>query len=107
MYVQLADGAIRNTYTINIRNMESRPRSVTLALEGLPAARMWTESGRRETAQAAIAVALAPDQVTKARVYVVAPAASNKRAGLAFIIAANDRAGGDREDSFFERPNDE
>ena len=37
-----------------------------------------------------------------------APAASDKRAGLAFVIAANDRAGGsDREASFFERPDDE
>lgn len=104
----MADGAIRNTYTINIRNMESRPRSVTLAIEGLPAARMWTEGGRRETGQAALTVALAPDQVTKARVFVAAPAASNQRADLVFSIAANDRAGGgDREASFFERPDGE
>ena len=108
VYVQLADGAIRNAYTINIRNMESRPRSVTLAIEGLPGAHLWTESGSRETARSAMAIALAPDRVTKARVFVAAPAASDKRAGLAFIIAANDRAGGgDREASFFERPDDE
>jgi len=108
VYVQLADGAIRNTYTINIRNMESRPRSVTLTLEGLPEARMWTESDRRETAQAAIEIALAPDRVTKARVFVAAPAASDQRTGLAFLIAANDSAGGsDSEASFFERPEGE
>ena len=108
VYVQLADGAIRNAYTINIRNMESRPRSVTLTIEGLPDARLWTETGSREAAQRAMTVALAPDQVTKARVYVVAPAASKKRAGLAFSIAANDRVGGgDREASFFERPDGE
>ncbi len=108
VWVQLADGAIRNTYTINIRNMESRPRMVMLTIEGLPSARMWTEPGRRETANDYLSVALAPDQVTKARVYVVAPAASEKRAALAFAIAANDRTGGgDREASFFERPDSE
>ena len=81
---------------------------MTLAIEGLPDARIWTESGSRETAQRAMAIALAPDRVTKARVFVAAPAASDKRAGLAFIIAANDRAGGgDREASFCERPDDE
>ena len=108
VWVQLADGAIRNAYTINIRNMESRPRSVTLTIDGLPNARLWGESGRRETARSAITVALAPDQVTKARVYVVAPAANTKRAELAFVIAATDSAGGDdREESFFERPDGE
>ena len=81
---------------------------MTLSLEGLAGARMWTDSGRRETAKDRTSVALAPDQVTKTRVYVVAPAASNKRAELDFIIAANDRAGGgDREASFFERPDGE
>lgn len=36
-YVKLSDGNIRNGYTIEILNMEQRPRSFTFKLDGLPA----------------------------------------------------------------------
>jgi cytochrome c oxidase accessory protein FixG len=39
-YVKLSDGSIRNGYTIKILNMEQRPRSFVLTLDGLPAATM-------------------------------------------------------------------
>jgi cytochrome c oxidase accessory protein FixG len=35
-YVQLSDGSIRNAYAVKLRNMETRPRSVDLMIEGLP-----------------------------------------------------------------------
>src|SRR3546814_6291549 len=40
LYVQLSDGAIRNDYTLKLRNMELRPRRVEVAIDGLH------ESGR-------------------------------------------------------------
>jgi len=108
VWVRMADGAIRNTYTLNIRNMESRPRTVRLTIEGLSGAKMWTELGQRETATEQLPVTLVPDGVTKARLYVVAPGSGAKRTDLAFVIAARDPVGAnDREASFFERPDTE
>ena len=108
VWVRMADGAIRNTYTLNVRNMEGRPRTVRLTLEGLPGARMWTESGQRETASDRLSLALAADRVTKARIYVIAPSGEAKRTDMAFVVAERDPAGAsDREASFFERPDAE
>src|SRR3546814_7415053 len=49
LYVQLSDGAIRNDYTLKLRNMELRPRRVEVAIDGLPGARLWIDGGSRET----------------------------------------------------------
>jgi len=40
VYVQLTDGSIRNGYTVKILNMVAQPRTITLAIEGLPGATM-------------------------------------------------------------------
>jgi polyferredoxin len=102
-WVQLSDGTVRNAYTINVRNMEARPRSVTLTVEGLPGALMWTEAQAREQASTALHLLVAPDQVHKARIYVAAP--ERQRTDIAFAVRAIDaEGGGDRERSVFEGP---
>ena len=102
-WVQLSDGAVRNAYTINVRNMEARPRSVVLTLEGMPGAVMWTDAQAREQASSEVRLAVAPDQVHKTRVYVAAP--QRQRGKIAFAIRADDaEGGGDREGSVFEGP---
>ena len=102
-WVQLSDGAVRNAYTINVRNMEARPRTVTLSVEGLPGALMWTDVQAREQASATLRLAISPDRVHKARVYVAAP--QRRRRDIAFTIRANDTEGGsDRASSVFEGP---
>src|SRR3546814_591810 len=73
LYVQLSDGAIRNNYTLKLRNMELRPRTVEVSLSGLPGARLWTDGGARETAGQSLRLPLAPDSVTSAKLFVVAP----------------------------------
>ena len=94
---------MRNAYTINVRNMEARPRSVILSVEGLAGALMWTDAQVREQASATLVLAVAPDQVHKARVYVAAP--ERQRSDIAFVIRADDAKGGsDRERSVFEGP---
>lgn len=105
LWVRLSDGAVRNAYTINIRNMESRRRTVTLAVEGLAGAKLWNRDGQREAATDRLTLSLEPDRVTKNRVYVAAPASGEARSTLGFAIAATDREGGsDHEASSFERP---
>ena len=105
LWVQLSDGAVRNAYTINIRNMESRQREVVLAVEGPPGARLWDDEGQRESASDRLSLSLAPDKVTKRRVYVAAAGAGEARSDISFAVKANDREGGsDLEASSFERP---
>jgi polyferredoxin len=103
LWVQLSGGEIRNAYTVNVRNMEARPRQMTLAVEGLPGARMWTEEQRREGAGDSLQIAVEPDQVRRVRLYVSAPGTARRE--IALTIRADDAEGGsDRETTTFEGP---
>src|SRR3546814_19606759 len=53
--------------------MELRPRRVEVAIDGLPGARLWIDGGSRETARQSLVMPLAPDRVTSARLFIVAP----------------------------------
>ncbi|UUL84045.1 cytochrome c oxidase accessory protein CcoG [Sphingomonas sp. S1-29] len=103
-WVQLSDGSIRNTYTVKIRNMETRPRRVEIAIDGEPAL-LWDERGSRETAGRAVQLAIDPDQVTKTQLFVAAPGDGPQHSDLRFTVRALD---GDHasasDDSRFERP---
>ncbi len=109
-FVQLSDGSIRNSYTLKLRNMETRPRSVDLALSGLPDAVLWTATGSREAAGQRVRVQLAPDATTELRVFVAAPAAGEEHSGFHMLAQPTDGAPDSREarpardDVTFERP---
>jgi cytochrome c oxidase accessory protein FixG len=105
LYVQLSDGTIRNNYTVKVRNMETRPREVELAISGLPGAVAWTSTGTRETAGERIKVTVAPDSVQKVRLFVAAPAEGGARTDFeieAIALSGNER--GDSDSAGFERP---
>ncbi|MEC7624057.1 MAG: cytochrome c oxidase accessory protein CcoG, partial [Pseudomonadota bacterium] len=51
-FMLMSDGSVRNSYTLKIRNMESRPRAMEIAVEGLPGALMWTDTINRDEASA-------------------------------------------------------
>ena len=103
IWVQLSDGMVRNAYTINIRNMEARPRTVTLSLDGLPGATLWTDAQSRDSADKALSIAIGPDQVRRTRVYVAAPERARQK--FTFAIRTDDpEAAIDRADTSFEGP---
>jgi polyferredoxin len=107
VYVRLSDGHIRNNYTVKIRNMQARPRAMEISFANLPGAVMWDEAGRRETAGDTIRVNVAADQVASTRVFIAAPPSDETRQTVVFTVRALDKeGGGDREESFFERPED-
>jgi cytochrome c oxidase accessory protein FixG len=91
-FVQLSDGEVRNNYTVKIRNMETRPRVVTLAISGLPGAVAWAETGSRATATTTMRVPVPADSVTKVRLFVAAPGAGPQRSPLT-ISAKFDASG--------------
>ena len=105
IFVRLSDGAIRNAYTVKLRNMQARPRAVEVRVTGLPGAKIWTDAGSREKASDAVRATVAADSVTKLRLFLTLPSAGPARQDFRFTVRALDReGGGDSEDARFERP---
>ena len=105
LWVRLSDGSLRNGYTIKLRNMESRPRAVVLALEGLPGGAMWDSMERESMAGRSIRLTLPPDQVEQRRILVRAAASGDPEELFAFSVQATDaHAPNDSDDTHFDRP---
>ncbi len=105
IYVRLSDGSIRNDYLVKVRNMESRPRTVEIAIDGLGGAVLWDEQGDRKVARQAVRLAVPADQVTQSRLFVATRAAGLSRSDLIFSVRAPDNEGGaDRAKTGCERP---
>ena len=72
-YMLMSDGSVRNSYTLKLRNMESRPRHMRIVLEGLPGAAMWTDEIGRGDAARSVTASVPADSTASLRVYVIAP----------------------------------
>lgn len=104
-YVRLSDGSIRNAYLVKLSNMESRPRTMTVTLNGLPHGLMWAEGASREDAARTIKIEVPADQVRKERIYVVAPAHGAAREDFVFTLHAVDKPEENaQDDESFVRP---
>ncbi len=105
VFVRLSDGHIRNGYMVKIRNMQARPRSVEVSIDGLPGAVIWTPGGSREQATSRVAAVVPADQLAKLRIFVAAPGAAEERDDFTFAVRALDaEGGGDSTEAVFERP---
>jgi cytochrome c oxidase accessory protein FixG len=104
LYVRLSDGAVRNGYTVKIRNMEERPREVLVTLEGLPGAVLWTETGSRERATRELRATVPADALQKLRIFVAAPASDAGREAEFAVRALDAEGGSDRIGVTFEGP---
>jgi polyferredoxin len=112
-YVQLSDGTIRNSYTLKLRNMETRPRTIDLAIRGLPDAVIWSEGRPRETAGTSLRLTLDPDAATKVRLFVGAPATGAAETAFRLVATPTDGATDTRanapasDEVTFQRPESE
>jgi polyferredoxin len=91
-FVHLADGGVRNGYTVRIINKARRPRDVILRTTGLPDAQLRA-FGATADSNGAIALHVGPDRVTTQRIYV-----SSGRAGIGTVhmnFTLSDTANGD------------
>lgn len=105
VYVKLADGSIRNSYLVKIRNMQSRPRTMTISLDGLDGALMWQEGQTRDEASRALQIEVPADQVFKERVHIVAPAQGEAREEFSFTLETSEgRAETAHDAETFVRP---
>jgi polyferredoxin len=71
-FVVLSDGSIRNGYTVKLLNKIAQPRTVTVALDGLPGGEM-SVIGMDYDASRSFAVALEPDRLRTLKIYVRQP----------------------------------
>ena len=93
-FMLMSDGSIRNAYAIKWRNMEDRPRKMQLTLEGVPAAKMWSEDMGKATAARSLTRTIAADQTDPVRVYVTVPSGTSD-ATVGFTLKALDQQGGE------------
>ena len=103
-YVQLSDGAVRNGFTVKLRNMQARPRVMEVRLEGLPGGVMWTEGGSREGAGTVIRATVPADALAKLPIFVAAPGGGQGRQEFSFAVRAIDGRESDSVGAAFERP---
>ena len=88
-YILMSDGSVRNSYTLKLRNMESRPRELEIAIDGLPGAVMWTDTGRRASAARTQVKTVPADEVLAVRAYLVAPEGTSTQ-DFAFTVTSRD-----------------
>ena len=110
-FMLMSDGAVRNAYTLKLRNMEARPREMVVKLAGLPGAVMWSDFISRDAAARSLVFKVAPDQTQAVRVYVIAPAGTREQA-FTFVLSAPDQDGAkaaetDTSETRFDAPGDQ
>jgi cytochrome c oxidase accessory protein FixG len=106
-YMILSDGAIRNAWTLKLKNMEDRPRPMRITLHGLAGAVMWTDAMSRQDGRRTLDTTVVADAILPLRVYVAAPAGTPEH-GFAFELEATDaERGGDKVGSRFDAPADD
>lgn len=98
LFVTLADGGLRNGYTVKILNMEPRERHFELALDGLEAAVMAVSGSDLPAARSA-KIDVNADKLRSVRIYVSVPAGAvdGERTGFRFIVRDT---GGDEQVSY-------
>lgn len=105
IHVRLSDGAIRNAYTVKLRNMEARPRRMEIGIEGLPDAVLWTDRTTRETGGSTVTLGVPADSVAKARIFIALPPSGPQEQDFRFTVRALDGDGArDSNEARFERP---
>jgi len=102
-WVRLSDGHVRNNYTVNLRNMQGRPRLMEVSMAGLPGAVLWTEGGSRETAGARFSTTVPADALQKVAIFVAAPGAGEDHQDFTLAVRSSDGETGTTQ-AIFERP---
>ena len=102
MFVRLADGSIRNGYTVKILNKAYQERRFTLSVEGLPGAAVAVVGGSDGTAP----LAVERDRLRSFRVYVTQPSTAAKREAkdIALVLIEEGGAATARYDTVFRGP---
>jgi cytochrome c oxidase accessory protein FixG len=105
-FMLMSDGSVRNSFTLKLRNMESRPRDMEISIESLPDAVMWSDTINRRDAAATQVVTVPADQTRAVRAYVMVPEGTETR-DFTFRITSQDEQGEtDAVETRFSAPGD-
>jgi cytochrome c oxidase accessory protein FixG len=106
-FMLMSDGSIRNSYTLRLRNMESRPRQMEVALEGLAGGMFWTDTIGQGEAAARQTITVPADATLPVRAYVKAPRGA-AAADIAFTLTSLDeQREQDRVETGFTAPGEQ
>jgi len=106
-FMLLRDGSVRNAYTLKLRNMESRPREMEIALEGLPGALMWTDAIARGDAAITQRVEVPADEIRTVRAYVLVPPGTAGQAFSFRLTSLDEQRETDTQETTFNAPGGE
>ncbi|MBO6716703.1 MAG: cytochrome c oxidase accessory protein CcoG [Rhizobiaceae bacterium] len=90
-FVTLADGAIRNGYTVKLLNMIPEPRVIFVSIEGLPGALM-SAIGIEQPEGRSLAVPVEPDRLRELRIFVRQPSGLSTSGTQDFRFVVQDKA---------------
>ncbi len=94
LFVKLADGSIRNGYTIKVLNQVREPKTYELTLKGLDGATLKVLGLKNGGTQSTLLEAK-PDQVSTYHIFVTAPAASVREAVQDLHVVLTDQNDGE------------
>ncbi len=103
-FMLMRDGSVRNAYTLRLRNMESRPRDMEIALDGLPGGLLWTGSIQRENAARSQTVEVPADATRTVRAYVVAPSDTAGQSFAFTLTSLDEQRESDTSETRFVTP---
>ncbi len=101
-YTIMRDGSVRNNFTVKLRNMESRPRTMRVSIDGLPDGRMWTDEIPVEQAARTLEIAVPADETKSVRIYVIAPRGTDGQDFAFDLVSLGDRPETDRVEVQFQ-----
>ncbi len=103
-FMLMSNGEVRNAWTVKLKNMEGRPRPMTVSLEGLKGGVMWSDTMSRDDAARHLSLLVPADTTMPVRIYVVSPADVEEQ-DFTFVLTATDKeGGGDRAEAHFAAP---
>lgn len=103
-FMLLSDGSVRNAFTLRLRNMESRPRAMEVALEGLPGGLLWTDTINLEDAARAQVIEVPADASRTVRAYVLAPSDTAQQSFSFTLTSLDEQRESDTAEVRFEAP---
>ncbi len=106
-YMLMSDGSVRNNYTVKLRNMEGRPRSMRVGIEGLPGAVMWSDTMNNADAARTLAVDVPADATQQLRLYVRAPDGTVAQDFSFSVVSLDEQAEMDAVETRFVTPGEE
>ena len=95
LFVRLADGGIRNGYTVKVMNRVREPKTYELTLDGLEGATLKVLGVNDERESRSVLLAAKPDQVSTYRLFVTAPAAAVDGPVQDFRVVLTDQSEGE------------